>query len=81
MKMPERYMCDLCDAEIENYEVAQHKRTFHVITNCNWTDGAYVGDYVTLETFDVCEECLMKATNIRCGFRGQNPCIISEKVE
>lgn len=69
MLIPEKHICDFCGTD----KYVRIKIKLPVRTNCDWTEGKICSEHLEFETFDICKECLMQATNIHCDFQGSNP--------
>lgn len=69
MLIPERHICDFCGTD--KFVRVNIKLPVH--TNCDWTEGKACDDRIDFETYDICHECLAKATNIHCDFQGSHP--------
>lgn len=72
MIIPEKRVCDFCGRNDPMFCDIK----LPVVTNCEWTEGRSTKRHIELEKYDICEECLIKATNILCDFRGQNSRIV-----
>lgn len=71
MLIPERRVCDFCGKDNpEHTELA-----LPVKTDWDWTETRRTGGAYRIETLevDICEECLLQATNIYADFQGSNP--------
>lgn len=65
MIIPEKCVCDFC-----HKENPEHKNLLTpIITDCEWTEGRSQEPHVVLEKCDICNDCLLKLTNAKCGFR------------
>lgn len=74
MLIPAKHVCDFCGAEDPRF-----KGVFvPVISDCEWTEGRATEPSVEFAKYDICERCLLLATNIRAGFQGSNPRIVKE---
>lgn len=69
MKVPARYLCDLCGKEIDK---SQTDRTLFVTTNCDWTEGRPCKEHIERVEIDICDECLIKSLRIQADFQGSN---------
>lgn len=65
------YYCDLCGKEISGAD-HYHFNQFPVVTDCDWNDGIPMREYIEYVNADFCPDCMLKATNVRCGFRGSD---------
>lgn len=65
-----KYYCDICKCEKGTHEIKSLSLPF--VTNCNWNDGVSEAPHVEFEALDICLDCLIKSTNLRCGFQGQD---------
>ena len=70
-------ICDICGNEISAYKNCvtpqDHKVTVPVIFHTNQEDGRPVEPYISFESIDICNECLMKLTNLHAdGCQGYN---------
>ena len=66
------YKCDLCKKVVENNSHLNQTNKFPVITNCEWEGGKQVKPHIVFISVDICNECLLKATNLLCDYRGEN---------
>lgn len=66
MRKPEQYFCDFCGKENPKFK----GMTLFVRTRCDWTEGRPCKLHTETFPFDICEECLIKATNVECDFQG-----------
>lgn len=69
MKQPEKYFCDFCGKEICK---SATETTLPVIESVP-TDNYCFTEVVHFRSYDICGDCLKKATNIRVGLFGSNP--------
>ena len=69
MKVPERYYCDLCNKEISKN---QCDRTVSVTTDCQWTSGTPCKERIETVKVDICDNCLIKSTDLQANFQGTN---------
>lgn len=74
MFKPARVFCDFCGKELKEINPI----LLPVITDCEWTEGRWETPHVTFHKYDICEGCLMKATNIFADFQGNNPRFIQK---
>ena len=71
-------ICDICGDEIlvsdkNSTNSKNHKVTVPVIFHTNQTDGRSVEPYISFESMDICNKCLMKLTNLHAdGCQGYN---------
>lgn len=72
MIVPAKRICDFCGCD--NPKHCDIK--LPVVTRCEWAEGRPTERHIEIERYDICEKCLLKATNIRCGFQGSNPLIV-----
>lgn len=70
MLIPERRVCDFCGKD-----KPEHILVLPVKTDCDWTEARPNHKEYRIETLkvDICEECLLQATNIYADFQGSNP--------
>lgn len=68
MIIPERRVCDFCGKENPEYQTLR----IPIKTDCEWTEGRVTKPRIELEAHDICEECLLQATNIYADFQGSN---------
>lgn len=71
MIIPAKCVCDFCGAENPKFKGVH----LPVITCCEWTEGRGTQPRIDWEKYDICEECMLLATNIHADFQGSNPCI------
>lgn len=76
MIKPAVVICDFCGKELK----ASNQVSLPVITDCEWDEGHSVKPYVAFVKYDICEDCLIKATNIYVGYRGLNPQFIRKEI-
>ena len=71
MLIPQRRVCDFCGKDKPGYTDWK----LPVKTDCDWTEGRPNRGAYRIETLkvDICEECLLQATNIYADFQGSNP--------
>ena len=65
-------ICDICGNEISvsdknSANPQNHKVTVPIIFHTNQEDGRPVEPYVSFESIDICNECLMRLTNLHAG--------------
>lgn len=75
MKVPAKYYCDICGVEITAANTGHEILVLHTVED---EEGGSCKPYVTHEEFDLCDACLLKATNVKVGYRNTNPSIIRE---
>lgn len=73
MRVPEKYYCDGCKKELD----INDKRniigvSIPVLTEVEWEEGHQTLPYITTIKMDLCPECYLHTTNVRCGYRGEN---------
>lgn len=69
MRQPEKYFCDFCGKEISKSETGMKLPVIEKIP----TDNYYFTESINFRNYDICSGCLIKSTNIRCGYDGKNP--------
>lgn len=66
MIIPEKRVCDFCGAENP-----EHQATYLTVnTSCEWTEGRSTEPRIEMQQYDICEKCLLAATNIYADFQG-----------
>lgn len=73
MKIPEKYYCDGCKKELDPND----KRNIigvaiPVSTEVEWEEGHQTLPYITSTRMDLCPECYLHTTNMKCGYRGND---------
>jgi len=71
MKKPEQYFCDVCHNEFAPEKTGFIQLRLHVITNCEWEEGYSTQSRIESHSADICCNCFLKSTNLKCGFRGE----------
>jgi len=69
-------ICDLCKKNDINEDGGFIGINIPVLTECDWTEGRSVGSHIEFCKFDICDDCMMKITRVKCGFQGSEPEII-----
>ena len=69
MTQPEKYFCDFCGKEISKSETGIGLPVIEKIP----TDNYWFTECVNFRYYDICISCLIKSTNIRCGYDGVSP--------
>lgn len=71
-----KYVCDMCGRE-ENFLVT---RRIPLLTDTDWakSTAAKVKPHIVFDDYELCDNCLLKVTNVIVHFRGDKPKIIHE---
>lgn len=72
MIIPEKRVCDFCGAENPKHQAMY----LPVNTSCEWTEGRSTEPRIEIQQYDICEKCLLAATNIYADFQGSRPRIV-----
>ena len=72
MRIPEKFLCDMCGKEIDSVSGYLNQK-MPVVTKCEWEEGHATDPQVTTNEMDLCRECYINAFNIECGYRGSEP--------
>lgn len=64
------YFCDVCGKKVSK-KTELKTYTLPFVSNQSDADGMAMGNHIEFETVELCEDCLLKSTNLRCGFRGE----------
>lgn len=75
MIKPAVVLCDFCGKQLKESKPVR----LPVITNCDWTEGKIEPPHIEFCKYDICEECLMKSTNIFADFQGTSPKFIDKR--
>lgn len=67
-------VCDFCKSHNPKYK----KINLPIKTKCDWTEGRPALEHIEFMQVDICEECLIKTTNVIADFQGSNLQIIGE---
>ena len=67
--------CDFCKAENPEFR----NKIIPVLTDCSWEDGYSCNPRIDYKTFDLCSKCMLKVTNIKCGYRGTDSKFIHDE--
>lgn len=71
MKIPEKYYCDACKKELDpNDKRNIIGKPIPVLTKVEWEEGHKTLPYITSLKMDLCHECYLHTTNMKCGYRG-----------
>lgn len=71
-----RYICDMCGRE-ENF---LRRYSIPLLTDTDWakSTAAKVNPHIVFDDYELCDDCLLKVTNVIVHFRGDTPKPIRE---